>query len=329
MSYFGDLGKGALDSAVSGLVNGAVGAIFRPSLKRQMKYQKEGLRFQQQLAHENYDYQYDKTKPSTMVELYRDAGLNPGLMYSGNAGSGLHASMGSSSAPNLQPYTGSPTTNPSMVAQIENLNSSSNLNDSQSNLVDEKVKSEKLEQINKELESLQRRLDLAKTEDERKKLQAEKGVLEAQKELINSQRVTEDELRDSKKAEIDASAELSAQRSLSEKILRDYKARDYDVGIALKDAQTTSQVFHNWYEQTHHTKMSSGMSALIDRCVEMVFGTKQFQSFIQNPGGEENEVSFVNAIWNALKGSVGNTTTFDMVFPLLSLLYRILTNNKQ
>lgn len=220
MGFLSDLGIGAANTAVSGLINGAIGAIFRPSLRKQINSQKELMQEQARINKDQYDYQYDKTSPETMVQLYRNAGLNPGLMYSGNAGSGVRASMGSSSTGSLSPYGGSVQTDPTMSSTIANIEADTDLKSSAADLNDEKTKTEKLEQINKEIESVQRRLDLAKTEDERQKLQAEKAVLEAQRELINSQRFTEDSLRDSRKRNIDSMTDLNIAHKLDSDSVR-------------------------------------------------------------------------------------------------------------
>lgn len=220
MNKTGSALSGGLSSAVSGLVNGAIGAIFRPSLRQQINSQKELMQEQARINKEQYDYQYDKTSPETMVQLYRNAGLNPGLMYSGNAGSGVRASMGSSSFGSLLPFNGQVPTDPTMSSTIANIEADTDLKSSAADLNDEKTKTEKLEQINKEIEQAQRRLDLAKTEDERSRIRAEIKVLENQAMLINSQRVTEDELREPRKRNLDTMSDLNIAHKLDSDSVR-------------------------------------------------------------------------------------------------------------
>lgn len=266
--------SGGLSSAVSGLVNGAIGAIFRPSLRQQINSQKELMQEQNRINRENYDYQFDKTSPANMVQLYRDAGLNPGLMYSGNAGSGVRASMGSSSIGSLSPYNGGVMTDPSMIANIENIKADTSLKKSSSNLTDEKVASEKLEQVNKDLESVQRRKNLAKTDDERKKLQAEEDEILARAELIRAQTQTENDLRDSRKRQIDNEADLSRAKTETEDRMRDLNAEYKEVQTQSAKVDKALKEFRLWYQNTYHADIPSGLGNVAQTLLNAVIGEK-------------------------------------------------------
>ena len=61
----------------------------------QIEQQKKLNELQTAQNKELYDYQYNKTTPSERVRLYKEAGLNPALIYGMGGGSGTTATMGS------------------------------------------------------------------------------------------------------------------------------------------------------------------------------------------------------------------------------------------
>lgn len=327
----GNSATGGLSSAVSGLVNGVIGSIFRPSLRQQINSQKELMQEQSRLNRENYDYQFDKTSPANMVQLYRNAGLNPGLMYSGNAGSGVRANMGTSSTGSLSPFNGQAFTDPTMIASIQNTQADTNLKDSTADLTNEKVNTEKLIQLNKELEVKQRELDLAKTDDQRNKLKAEIDMINAQKDNIIAQTTTENELRDSRKRQIENDAELSRVKALTEEIMREYQIENYKSQTKLNNARAWRETINAKFEDVHHYSISSnsGISGLINRASSLVFGTPKFQDWVTNVGnGTYDEHNAVSALVKTFQ-SVFNEDKelWELFFPLASVIYRIAKAN--
>lgn len=67
-------------------------------MKQQQAYSLEQMAYQQQLNREQYDYEYDKESPASMVQRFKEAGLNSGLMYGQGAGSGMQGSVGTVSS---------------------------------------------------------------------------------------------------------------------------------------------------------------------------------------------------------------------------------------
>lgn len=63
--------------------------------KDQLEQQEKLNKLQSEQNKELYDYQFNKTTPAERVRLYKEAGLNPALIYGMGGGSGTTATMGS------------------------------------------------------------------------------------------------------------------------------------------------------------------------------------------------------------------------------------------
>lgn len=98
--------SGSLSSIGSGLISGAFNQLFAgANARRQFRMWKQ-----------MQDYMNEYNSPVKQVERLKQAGLNPGLMYSGNSGSSLQASVG---APSGGPGAGI-SADPMALKRMEN-----------------------------------------------------------------------------------------------------------------------------------------------------------------------------------------------------------------
>ena len=105
-SFGGSLWRQGLSGLSTGLISGGVNQLFA------------GFNSQRQfdIWKKMQDYMNEYNSPVKQVERLKQAGLNPGLMYSGNSGSSLSASVGA-------PSGGSPTgvqTDPMALQRMQN-----------------------------------------------------------------------------------------------------------------------------------------------------------------------------------------------------------------
>lgn len=102
----------ALIGGATGIVGGAASGLFKPSLKKQWRYQQKQMRLQQQYALEQltkqaelnynnwqkqFDYENEWNDPTAVFDRYLKAGVTPAAVL-GSSGVGVNATMGASGA---------------------------------------------------------------------------------------------------------------------------------------------------------------------------------------------------------------------------------------
>ena len=261
----GNAASGGLSSLASGLASGIVGEIFRPSLREQEDSQKRMMDYQSQLNKDHYDYQYSKNTPSALKRLYQDAGLNPGLMYSGAGGQGIKASMGSAGLGSLSPYSGSPATNPSMIANLENIKADSNLKEKQADNLEQQTKLVELKQISEQLNHLY-------TQEQTNEVKARIKELEAREQKLLAETQTENELRPFEKESIMADVNHKRAITKTEDVMRDlnYEYRN-ELTLNAKVERALME-FKKWYYDTYEAEIPSGIGNVAQKVLNAIIG---------------------------------------------------------
>lgn len=150
----GYMGAGAVQSGLDGLGNLLFGGI---TARRNLKYSKQGAKYQQELQHETmdkqlqmakdmFDYENAYNSPSEVVKRYKQAGINPLAAFGGQTvGQGatsvpsFNASAPSGLPLGMSPDIASPAESAYLGSQIRNLDSKTNQNDVYSRLIESQI----------------------------------------------------------------------------------------------------------------------------------------------------------------------------------------------
>lgn len=220
------IGEGAVSSAVTGgisLGGNALGALLGSAFNASA--QKRSARLQKSIM----KYQYDLYSPENQVQRLRQAGLNPGLMYSGN-GMQTGGATGSIGVNSSNP--GSISMNPMMLTEMKTAESVQNANNSKANL--DKVTSLLREQetITETLKQLNLEKQNAKTDDERREIQSRIDLNNKRLDEIdaNVQALQAQANRDNSQADLNKSLKLSNDTM-----------RELDVALKRANINLTSQ----------------------------------------------------------------------------------------
>lgn len=162
-----DILKGLTSAGLTGAIGlgqSLIGSVFdsmfsSSSQKRQARLQKDIM-----------NYQYELYSPANQVARLRQAGLNPGLMYSG---SGMQSGGATGSIGLGSTNTVGGNINPMMLTEMETAQSVQQANRSKANLDNVTSLLREQETITERNIHLQQELDRAKTEEERRAIQSQ------------------------------------------------------------------------------------------------------------------------------------------------------------
>lgn len=138
---FGSMGVGLVGSVGRGLIQSGFNAL---SAGLNYRYSKKLMKYQNDLAIQNWQMQNEYNAPSAQVERLKAAGLAPELMYSNGSSGGVSADLSQPNATAPMASVDTTPLNPLTLAQIRNINADTDLKGEQKDLTGEKTESEKV-----------------------------------------------------------------------------------------------------------------------------------------------------------------------------------------
>lgn len=305
------LGLGAgLAAGLTGGIN-ALGSLFGASsqAKREYKYTKKLMDYQNSLALKNWELQNEYNLPSNQMKRLYDAGLNPHLVYGGGATT-LAANL---TQPNAKHSGGSTPdfsglASAQSVASIENLIEQGNNLRKQNQLLEQQKQTEYEKTEGLRLENSKKRMELPNVlEHDNLKLAIERADRTI-KEQTYSNLSTQGEIlmKDLNTYDERWSAELNILKQryenltyegkvlIAEEALKQAQKKLAESGVNLNraqienyDSQTALNKLDKWFKEWRKTRSeSSGMDPEMDPMFKLVLGIACHYLGIQiNPDG--------------------------------------------
>lgn len=260
-----------------------------------LRNQKSLASYYQNLAQQQYAYEYKMESPANQVARLQNAGLSPALMY-GGANAGVQASVStpqpSLSQGNLQHSNLGALNGLSQIADIASASAQSQQAQSNADLNEVRADKEREETIlvrlqqkekekdiiSKDLENIAQRIKNAKDGKELQILLANEEALKKREELVNNQIIAltnqaneQAETEETKRRDLVASAELKDEQKKTEKSeqARNYaSARESRSNAEYKDVLTE-------LEQTYGSQIKESQLDKLEQEIATLFAEEQ------------------------------------------------------
>lgn len=243
--FWNKLGTGLSSGSFLGSL---VGGLFNiGSLKRQRKQQEKLMSFQDQLQDENYQRELDDKRQliaedreynsiGAQMKRAKEAGVSPLAALGVSSGNSVSASAPASSSVSVP---GAPQDPLSKVGDLV-ASSIRSYNEERSLRLQERMQNEqiiqmrlrnvteRIEQLGKNYDNLLKEKELGRWDETKQaeldRIADERKQMQATADKLSAETLTENTLRDSRKANLDSSTGLNIARSLTEDMMRDIDA---------------------------------------------------------------------------------------------------------